>query len=1026
MPGRIYLHSLERDRQLGFITKGDLQGKVTYVLPSREQVEEMRKQWQGFSIHVVTMDQLVRQMYPCSRRWISSTIEKKLIDECMEQGEEEGWFSIYHEVSLDRHRWIQHVEQWMGEMKRAGVTPVRLQRLWAGASEEKKALVKIYERYQQLLEQRGWMDQEEYYQFSLQQLRHDDQSGHLYVFEHFYDLHAIQEQLMVQLITAGAEVELHLIDGRERIFFQPVAKMMERLLKQGFSFMEMETKLQRERVESEVSLQHLQQHLFCRHSTPSILDDSVEVRKAIDIEHEVRQAIRKVKDWLQDPEIACRNIALISNQADLYRPWIHKICKEASVPIDAAERKKVSAHPLGQSILAALHSWNKEIMWFRHLLHLKKLDVYFDSNQLKRLLSSPIHIEQPFENVPVDKRNTLKKLLNGLEAISEECTLIEWSQWLKNWIHEFFVFEIHVIQSQDEFQELAEFLRVREKVEQWCEELLIMAELDQRKYTIRQLIQWLESSFSQINYTITTRTKGGIRFLDASNLRGERFTYCILLGCQEGCWPVVYQEDWLCNDEVKKDLQQEYVHIPTSLELQERQMISFFFSVLAAQQQLVLSYSIHSDQGEVHLPSSYIEECKRCFTSKSWEEKKIPTINDARLWLRKKDVLHATLAKWAQIQDKDVLNNQNSLVSSLDSLYIDKRYLADLLAMEWERRRQWQSPTHGQIPAPQLVFGDNWVIDRVWNSSELQILLSCRFRYLAERVWGVNDHWVNDGLEIPKREWGKLLHRLFAEFYRSFLESGESWEPFEDLEEPLLELYQTLSESVDKSVLVHPLVAQIEKQRNWEIIKKFLGIEQESRKGKNPHSLQPRYFELSFGTPIGDQVDPNSIRKPVSLQLTNDLSIQVSGRIDRVDVDGDYYSVYDYKTGSGYSYQDLKEGKQIQIPLYLWVLASGFGFSEQMAVGGAIYTKDHRNRGLWRKELAETKAGLKSGKNAMDKNLLEENEWQQIHTNLKYELGGQIQAMAMGNFQVRPKWSCPPYCAAKSICRYHEDSSEEE
>ena len=64
----------------------------------------------------------------------------------------------------------------------------------------------------------------------------------------------------------------------------------------------------------------------------------------------------------------------------------------------------------------------------------------------------------------------------------------------------------------------------------------------------------------------------------------------------------------------------------------------------------------------------------------------------------------------------------------------------------------------------------------------------------------------------------------------------------------------------------------------------------------------PRYFEAAFG--FEGEKGPLSSPDPVEIQLGDGLTLRVRGRIDRVDAVGEeQYEVWDYKTGSPYSYK---------------------------------------------------------------------------------------------------------------------------
>ena len=80
------------------------------------------------------------------------------------------------------------------------------------ASEEKyREMTRVYEVYQELLREFGLLDHEEPFLIAMERVRKGEcQLPERVVAEHFVDLSHLQEQLLVQLVSAGVPVSLHL------------------------------------------------------------------------------------------------------------------------------------------------------------------------------------------------------------------------------------------------------------------------------------------------------------------------------------------------------------------------------------------------------------------------------------------------------------------------------------------------------------------------------------------------------------------------------------------------------------------------------------------------------------------------------------------------------------------------------------------------------------------------------------------------------------------------------------------------
>jgi len=103
----------------------------------------------------------------------------------------------------------------------------------------------------------------------------------------------------------------------------------------------------------------------------------------------------------------------------------------------------------------------------------------------------------------------------------------------------------------------------------------------------------------------------------------------------------------------------------------------------------------------------------------------------------------------------------------------------------------------------------------------------------------------------------------------------------------------------------------------------------------NSKLSQPHLLEYVFGY---------SGKEPVEISIGKDSHIHVAGKIDRVDIDSDgNYHVWDYKTGSAYSYNDsdyIVGGRQFQHILYAKVIEKIIGKECKVARCGYILSTE--------------------------------------------------------------------------------------
>jgi hypothetical protein len=128
--------------------------------------------------------------------------------------------------------------------------------------------------------------------------------------------------------------------------------------------------------------------------------------------------------------------------------------------------------------------------------------------------------------------------------------------------------------------------------------------------------------------------------------------------------------------------------------------------------------------------------------------------------------------------------------------------------------------------------------------------------------------------------------------------------------------------------------------------------------------MTPTHFELAFGMTVEESeegerprdYDPASSTQPLIILGENGELIHLCGAIDRVDLasDGRTAMVLDYKMGSTKEWADIKEGKSIQVPLYLMAVEQVWGLVG--AVGCYDSPRDSGRRRFYRKEHVDVRA----------------------------------------------------------------------
>ena len=228
---------------------------------------------------------------------------------------------------------------------------------------------------------------------------------------------------------------------------------------------------------------------------------------------------------------------------------------------------------------------------------------------------------------------------------------------------------------------------------------------------------------------------------------------------------------------------------------------------------------------------------------------------------------------------------------------------------------------------------------RAFSASAIQTWASCGFRYFLERVIGVEPtEQPEESPTLDALERGTLIHKILEEFFRERFPGGPlpTWESYgpRDIQRINRIADVEFAELVRRGATGHPLVWENTRDSIRADLQSFLALDARwrSKQGVSPHR-----FEQPFGMgPRGGDSWPS-----LEIRVAGGV-LRFNGVIDRIDLDaaGKRAFVFDYKTGSTFSYDALETdpvaaGQHIQLALYSQVVRANLPGLE--SVGSAFW-----------------------------------------------------------------------------------------
>jgi ATP-dependent helicase/DNAse subunit B len=543
-------------------------------------------------------------------------------------------------------------------------------------------------------------------------------------------------------------------------------------------------------------------------------------------------------------------------------------------------------------------------------------------------------------------------------------------------------------------------------------------------------INEVERCLKSQTLSVGAPNRNGLRVLEATNVRGLSFRAVFIAGMIEGGFPLRTSRDWLYPHEERVRLQKHGIFledISTDTLLKEEHY--FYQAACRATERLYLTRPLALNDGSETVASYYVEELKRAIAPSAIEVKQIRGDIDARnpLAASSSAELGATLIRQTAAgtgRDGQARLPQpiaNRLLSMAASEGQISPSAQKRIEIEQARHGNWFGPYDGEITNADLqqMLARHFGPDHVYSASRLSTFGNCAFRFFGNRVLRIEPR-SEAALDLQAIDAGKLLHDILRRFFE---QHRGDYLPARDRKALRDELARTANavfkEHEDRVPPLNERIWKIDCEIRKLILDQVLLYElrlQEKTEGR----VLPGFFELAFGR-ASEGSDPKSTRQFLKLERAGAVpeAALIQGQIDRVDINDDegWAIAYDYKLSKGATLDDIRSGRQVQIPIYLAALEQLFLPSFELG-GGGYYTlrgKGARlNQGLYRNALADC-TNVTSRWTRFD-----DLEWQGIRRDVAARVWEFIDGMRAGRFRVKPslgRHTCK-YCDYSAVCRY--------
>ncbi len=430
----------------------------------------------------------------------------------------------------------------------------------------------------------------------------------------------------------------------------------------------------------------------------------------------------------------------------------------------------------------------------------------------------------------------------------------------------------------------------------------IVAIFGKDKMTIEQYQNLLRQGLKASSLGKIPGTQDQVIMGDVDRSRSHKVQIVFIIGLNDGIYPSINKAEGFLGDEERNELKEQGIELAKgTLENLYDDNFNIYKAFTTAEKEIYLSYSSSNTDGTALRPSIYISKIKKIFP-KLKEESDI--IEQTYEITNEKATYETLIEKLAKVQE----------TGDLETTWKEVYYY-------FKNKKEWKNKLKKDIQAinytniPKAIQKET--ITKLYGNtlktsiSRLEKYRSCPFSYFLQ--YGLNLKQKEE-LKIQSFDTGSFMHEVIDLFFEQVKE--------ENIELPTLLVEEQTLEKIVKDIIETKL--NYGKYKFTATVKYKILVQRLERMITKAlkyiiESLVYSDFNIE-GTEI--EFGKGKEYQPITLELEEGKKIEITGKIDRVDIaktpEGNYLRIIDYKSSAkNVDLNEVYAGLQIQLLTYL-------------------------------------------------------------------------------------------------------------
>ena len=652
---------------------------------------------------------------------------------------------------------------------------------------------------------------------------------------------------------------------------------------------------------------------------------------------EVEQVARKIVELIKNEKFRYSDISVIVKRLDAYTSLIRAIFEEYEIPVFIDEKREVSQNKVIQYILAIIQIFQKNWSYESVMQYIKtgflqiedeelfKFENYcqkwginyskwkqeFTYGKLEKDAKAEIsHLEELRKQI-VNPLLQLQKNIGKEKKVNDICK--ELYNFLQQQQIDKKVLE-YINNLQENNIDLAKEYEMSYKLILNLLDEIAMLFADEKmsfdKFLQIFIVGLQNSGLGKIPGTLDQVIVG-----DVERSRSHKVKAIFILGVNDGTFPSSHREEGFLNDEERKKLEEQGISLAKgTLDQLYQDNFNIYKAFTTAEEKLYLSYVSSDAEGKALRPSMLIRKIKKIFPLL---QEQSDMINTEEKIFTQKSTYESLLKQIAKLSDNEKIEQIWYDVYNYYSQTEEEKLQRDIKGLFYTNMPE-------KISQKQIdkLYGNKLKT----SVSKLESYRNCPFSYFLKYGLRLKE---KEELKMKTLNTGNFMHEIIDSFFKEAINSSNTLKEMTE---------ENIKEIIDKIVeekLQQPSYYIFTVTKKYQLLVGRLKRILTKAIKYMVRSIVLSDFEV-FGTEV--EFNYSGKNKPILITLEDGKQVEITGKIDRVDIgknkDNKYIRIIDYKSSvKDIDLNQVYAGMQIQLLTYMDEMCK----EEEALPAGAFY-----------------------------------------------------------------------------------------